>query len=739
MTQAAPNRRPLALAIALLLPLGPAFASSDPPDAATTLDTVIVTGTPIRQSAEELVRPWEVVAGAELERRKSVTLGETLEQLSGVHPAWFGPGVGRPIIRGLEGGRVQVLSNGMSTMDVSMIGVDHATSIEPFLADQIEVLKGPGTLLYGSGALGGAVNVVDGRVPESVPDTDSGLSGRAELRGNTVNGERTGMARLDGGGGPFAFTLSVLGRDTDDYRIPVPAELEHHDDHDDHGHDDHDDDHDDHDGHDDSGRLANSALRTRAANFGTSLIGERGFIGAAVGMFDSRYGLPGHAHEDHDDHGHGHGHGHGHDHDDDHDDHGHDEEEEIFIDLRQRRADVRGGLNNPFAGHDSLNVKLARTWYEHTEFEDGEAASVFKTDGLEGRLEAVHREFGGWRGAWGAQIGRRDLNAFGEEAYVPPSVSRDLGLFLLEERDFGRTKVELGARVDRSRVKPEDADSLRYTTGSASIATRFRLNDDVYLLAGFDHVQRAPMAEELLSNGFHVATGSFEIGDRDLDKEKANRLEVGLHWHTSRIDVKTALYHTRFDDFIYLANTGVVDGGGDVRLWTQADTTFTGAEAEARVMLAEGGSGRWDLRVFGDTVRAEFRGDQSREVSFRVPHGDHSHGYTVDLELDGDLPRIPTARVGLGLDWELGGWRAGAGAVRYFEQDRTAQFEETTPGYTLVNASVAYHWDMANAGWEVFLDGRNLTNEEARPHTSFLRDLAPLPGRSLAFGVRMHF
>ncbi|MGY6518771.1 MAG: TonB-dependent receptor [Lysobacteraceae bacterium] len=730
MRSTAPSVRPLALAIAVLLPLGPALAATDPPDPATRLDTLVVTGTPIRQSAEELVRPWEVVAGAELERRKSVTLGETLEQVSGVHPAWFGPGVGRPIIRGLEGGRVQVLANGMSALDVSTIGVDHATSVEPFLADQIEVLKGPATLLYGSGALGGAVNVVDGRIPEVVPDAASGLTGRAELRGNTVNRERTGMARLDGGGGPFAFSLSLLSRETDDYRIPVPAEAEaEHHGHDDHHHD-HDHDHDDDHGHGHGLRLENSALRTRAASFGSSLIGERGFIGAALGMFDTRYGLPGHSHEHHD-----HDHGHGHDHD--HDDHDHDEE--VFIDLRQRRADVRGGLLDPFAGHESLNVRVARTWYEHIEFEDGEPESVFQNDGLEARLEAVHREVGGWRGAWGAQVGRRDLNAFGDEAFVPPSITRDLGLFVLEERDFGRTKIELGARMDRSRVKPEDSDSLRFTTGSASIAGRFRLNDQVYLLAGFDHVQRAPTAEELLSNGFHVATRSFEIGDRDLDKETANRLEVGLHWHTARFDLKTAVYRTHFDDYIYLANTGVVDGGGEVRLWTQADTRFTGAEAEARLMLAEGAMGRWDLRVFGDTVRASFRGDQSREVSFRVPHGNHFHNHTVELDLVGDLPRIPADRVGLGLDWGLGGWRAGAGAVHYFEQDRIAQFEEKTHGYTLVNANIAYHWDMANAGWEVFLDGRNLTNEEARPHTSFLRDLAPLPGRSLAFGLRMHF
>lgn len=717
--------RPLALAIALVLP-GTALA--DPPEQAVRLDTLIVTGTPLQQSAEDLARPWEVLSGAELERSKSVTLGETLDSIPGVHAGYFGPGVGRPIIRGLEGGRVQVLTGGMSALDVSTVSVDHATTIEPFLADQIEVLKGPGTLLYGSGALGGAVNVVDGRIPEQVPDADSGLTGRAELRGNTVNDERTGMVRLDGGGGNFAFNVNLLSRDTNDFKIPGEAERHHDDDDHDHGRDD---DHDDH-GH----RLENSALRTRAASFGASLIGDRGFVGTAMSMFDTRYGLPGHAHDDHDDHGHGHdgGHGHDHDHDDDHDD-----DEEVFVDLRQRRVDFKAGLYNPYAGHDSLTVRVSRTDYTHTEFEDGDVGTVFENEGLEARIEATHHEFGGWRGAYGLQFGRRDLNAFGDEAFVPANVTRDLGLFLIEEKNFDRFKLELGGRVDRTRVKPEDSVSRRFTTGSASVAGRFKLTEDFHLLGGLDHVQRAPTAEELYSNGLHVATRSYELGDASLGREKANRVELGFHWHAQRLDLTGAVYHTDFSDFIYLANTDASEDGLPVRLWTQADTRFTGAELEARFLLAETQLGRWQARAFGDYVRASFKGDQSRTVDIAIPHGNHFHNHTVDLDLSGALPRIPAGRIGVGLDWDRDHWRAGVGAVHYTSQDRVAQFETPSDSYTLVNANLAYHWDMRNMGWEVFLDGRNLTNAEARPHTSFLRDLAPLPGRSLAFGVRMHF
>ncbi|MFN3842173.1 MAG: TonB-dependent receptor [Rehaibacterium terrae] len=684
---------PLAAALALTL-TAPAHAgiaadAGDPHREAIRLDALIVTATPLQQSVEDLARPAEVLAGEALDAHKSNSLGETLSRLTGVQSSAFGPGVGRPVIRGLDGARVQVLANGLPALDASTVSADHANSIEPFLADQIEVLKGPATLLYGSGAIGGAVNVVDGRIPQRVPDTDSGLSGRAELRGNTVSDERTGMLRLDGGGGNFAFNASLLSRETDDFRIPVPAEAGHHFD----------------DGHGHGERLENSAIRTKAASFGASLIGERGFIGASYSFFDTLYGVPGHAHghdDDHDDHDHDHDH---------HDEH----EEDVRIDLRQKRVDVRGALYQPFAGHESLSFRLARNDYEHVELEDDEIGTVFANKGTEGRIEAVHAELGGWRGAYGLQYGRRDFSAEGEEAFVPPSLSRDLGLFLLEERDFGAFKLELGGRLDRVKIDAEDEPTAKFDTASFSLAGKWRAGEDLHVLFGLDRAERAPTAEELYSDGPHLATRSFEIGDEDLDTEVANRIELGLHWHHGRFDAKASAYHTRFSDFIYLADTGEEEDHLPVRQWTQADARFNGIEAEATVRLAENAQGTWDLRLFGDAVRGRLR------------------------DGGGDLPRIPAARLGADLRWELGGWRASLGAVRHARQDRVADFEDASAGYTLVDAHLAYHWDVGNVGWEVFLDGTNLTDREARPHTSLLKDLAPLPGRAIAFGIRALF
>ncbi len=692
--------RPLALSVSLaFLPLAGAHAQA--PDQenhdrerAKRLDELVVNAVPLKQGVEEIVRPVEILAGTELDDRKASSLGETLAWLPGVQSSYFGPGVGRPIIRGLDGGRVQVLSGGISSQDASTVSVDHAVSIEPFLADQIEVLKGPATLLYGSGAIGGAVNVVDGRIPERVVDTPDGIEGRAELRGNSVNNEETGLFRLDAGAGNFAFHVDAFRRSTEDYDIPGFAEsaallLEEGETPD----------------PDSAGTLENSAITSTGGAVGASWIGERGFIGGAYSMFDTFYGIPGHAHHHDDD-----------DHDDDHgDDHGEEEaEEEVRIDLRQQRSDLKAGLSDPLPGHESMTVRVGSNRYEHIEFEGAEVGTLFQNRGTEARLEAVHKPLAGWRGAYGLQYGRRDFSALGDEAFVPPSLTRDIGVFLIEEQTFDRWKLELGARLDRVQVTPEGGTRETFDTASLSAAGRWEVSDAVHLQVGLDRAERAPTAEELYSDGPHIATQSFEIGDAGLDSEGSNRAELGLHWHVDRFEAKAAAFHSRFSDFIYLADTGEEEDELPVRRWRQDDARFSGVELEAKWRIADGDAGRWDLRAFGDTVRAR-------------------------LNEGGNLPRIAPSRVGAGLAWQRAGWRARLGALRYAEQDRVAEFESSTSGYTLVDAHLSYHWDMQRVGWEVFLDGTNLTDREARPHTSFLKDLAPLPGRSVAFGLRAFF
>lgn len=693
-------RHPLSLAVAVLLPslaLGqsPGSAPHDL-DRAKQLDQLIVTASPLRSNAENVVQPVEILAGETLDDRRAGTLSETLSGLLGVQTSFFGTGVGRPIIRGQEGARVQVLNEGIGSLDASTTSVDHAVSIDPFLADQIEVLKGPATLLYGPGAIGGAVNVVDGRVPSVLPEAP--VSGRAELRAGSAADERSGMFRLDGASGRIAWHLDGFRRDTADYEIPGYARHVH------------DDAHEEHDepGHEDEenpfGLLPNSAVDSRGGAAGASYIGERGFIGLALSRFESLYGVPGHAH---------------HAHEEDHDPaHGFDkaeeEEEEVRIDLGQTRWDLKAGLFNPLAGIESMNLRVGANNYRHFELEGEEIGTRFDNEAVEARADLVHAPIGGWQGALGVQTSRRDFSALGEEAFVPPSLSRDLGLFLIEEQNLDRWKLEWGLRADRMRIEADGHERRSFSGFSASAGALFRLNEALHFSAGFDRAERAPNAEELFSDGPHLATRAYELGNSALGSETARQLELGLHLHAGPLSGKLSVYRNRIDDFIYQANTGAEEEGLPVLQWTQADATFRGVEGELEWAMLDNASGAWSLRLSGDAVNAS-------------------------LDAGGALPRIAPDRTGLALDWRLQGWRASIDTQRYATQNAVAEFEEPTAGFSLLNASVAYHWDVQNFGWEVFLRGSNLGNREARMHTSVLKEDAPLPGRNLMVGLRAFF
>ena len=721
------NRRLLFVALSAALP-GIALAADNDDGAGqshhlTELSTVKVTASPLQGPVESLARPVDVLAGERLDEQKSGTLGDTVGKLPGVQSTFFGPGVGRPIIRGQEGPRVQVLSNGVGNMDASTVSADHATSVEPFLADQIEVLKGPATLLFGSGAIGGAVNVVDGRIASEIPDRP--LSGRAELRGNSVNQERSGMFRLDGVSGNWVLHVDGLVRNGDDYRIPGYAVVDGLEDHDGHDHDDADEPR--------RGRLDNSSIRTRAGGLGATWLGEGGYFGVSAGTYRTNYGIPNGAHVHADDHGHD-------DHDHDHGDEEEGDEHDVRIDMVQNRFDLKAGIYNPTAFLKNINLRAGYTDYEHTELEAGTPSTRFSNRGIETRLEAVQQQIGGWDGAFGLQVSNGDFGAKGEEAFVPDTNTRSAGLFVLQEKQFGPFKLELGARHEQVKLDPAgDHQRRTFDATNLSAAGIWKLNDAVDLRFGIDSSERAPTNEELYAAGAHIATRSLEIGDANLKTERGQRVELGIHTHSDRLDFTAAIYQTQFKDFIYLADTGVTESL-PVRLWTQQDATFKGAEAEATVHLFEGNAGDWDLRVFGDYVKAELDGSGSRTVALAVPHGDHSHNYSVELANSGYLPRISPTRVGADLRWSRDGWRASLGAVRYGSQKDVAQNEEPSADYTLVDAHFGYRWDRNGSNsYEVFLDGSNLTNREARPHTSLLRDYSPLPGRGVAFGIRAWF
>jgi iron complex outermembrane recepter protein len=665
---ALPRRAPLVLAVLLLLPglaraANPAPANTpantpNRPDKAKTLAPVVVTGVPLAQTAEDIIAPVAVLSGAELDARKSNTLGETVASIPGVTTSYFGPGVGRPIIRGLDGSRVAVLANGLSTDDVSNVSQDHAVTIEPFLADQVEVLKGPSTLLFGSGAIGGVVNVVDGRIHERAGL--DGVSGRSEFRYDTGYHGFTDMSRVDIGGESYNLHADGVYRSNDDYHLSY-------------------------------GRLPNSAVDTRTGALAGSVFGDWGFAGVSASRYLNDYGNPAEP--------------------------GDGIDPAVTLKMQQNRYEFKGGLFNPVRGIDSIKLSFGRTDYEHSEFEGDRIGTQFISTGDQLRLEATHAKVGAWQGAFGVQANRKAFEAIGEEAFVPATRTRSLGAFAMEQGDWNRLKLELGLRVDRQSSTPDDDVRRSFDLTSVSTGASWRFDDHWHVSLNLDRAQRAPAEEELFANGPHAATATFEIGDPGLGKETSKQAEIGVHYHGSRLEASLSAYRNRFDGFIFLADTGLIDAddGLPVRTWVQADATFRGFEGEATYHLIDDATGKYDVRVFGDRVRAT-RDDGS------------------------NLPRIPAARLGAEFRWSGNAWRAGLGVVRTGLQDDVDAFETTTQGYTMINADLAYTFhDSERSTWEAFAQGSNLSNQDARLATSVVKDRVPLPGRNLALGVRVSF
>lgn len=679
------KKLPLTIAIASLLtapwtaPHAQVDSGQTPEDSvAKEIDRVVVTASPLGNSVDDLAKPVSVLSGDELNLAKSNTLGETVAGEAGVQSTFFGVGVGRPIIRGQEGSRVQVLANSMLTGDVSTVSADHAVTLEPFLADQIETLRGPAVLLYGSGAIAGAVNVVDGRVPTE--PYDDPLGGRAELRYNTNNDGYTGMGRLDGtfANEAFSWHVDFVTRDLKDYDIPgyafsqqlIDEQIAQGASIDDFAKD----------------TQPNSNLTTDSIAVGATWFGEKSWLGASYNDFQTNYGIPPGAEPDF-----------------------------VRIDLSQNRFDMQGGIND-IGIFKSLAVRLADTDYQHTELEGTETGTQFFSDTFEMRLEAVQNQWRGWDGAFGIQYVDNDFEAVGEEAFVPPTATIDWGFFVLQERAFGPFKLELGARYDGVSVTP-DAIGLseqNYNLFSYSIGGLWKINELFHMTLTLDDAERAPTAEELFSFGPHVATGLFEIGTPDLNKEQSTGGNIGLHFHTDTFEASVSAYRTKYDNFTYLQETGDELDGLPVALWTQTDATFEGWEAQLSWDFLENDSGLWTLNAITDSVKATTTSGEN-------------------------LPRIVPARVGADIAWQMGNWTGGFGVLHVFDQNSVAPDETKTEGYNWFNANLAYNWSLGSTDLQVFLDGSNLGNEEARVATSYLKDFAPLPGRTFEAGLRIYF
>ena len=702
------------------------------------IEEVIVLAHPL--ASEGLAQATEVLGADELERKAVDNIGATVGNEPGIHNSSFGAGAGRPVIHGLGGARVRVMEEQIDTLDVSVSSGDHAVTVDPFVAERVEVLKGPTTLLYGSGAIGGVVDVQTGRIPQEAPER---VHGALDLRGSDNGGGRNGAFRLDGGSGNVAWHVDVFARQTDDYDIPGFAESaalraqeeeeehhdedEHEDEHEDEEHDDHEDeDHEgEHDEHEVSGHLPGSGVEVQGGSGGFSFVGDRGFVGLAVSRLDSEYGIPGHshAHGHHDDEHEEHDDEHG-DHEDEHEEHddehedeeGHGDEGTPVVILEQTRIDLEAGMADPLDGFENLNLRLGINDYEHVENEAGEAGTAFTNKAWEARAELTHGSVGNWSGALGAQLGDREFSVVGEEAFTPPVDTSSFGMFWVGERSLGELGLEAGIRFDRVEHTPANGDSRDFTGMSASLGLIVPLGEgwEGTLLA--DYSSRAPVGEELFSDSPHPGTGAYEIGDPGLDREQARNLAATLTGGSGGWSLRGTFYYTNFADFIYQAATGEERDGFDVRRYAQANATFPGFEVEGRVRVAEWGAGRLAIGAFFDMVSPK-----------------------LDVSGNDNLPLIPPDRIGVSLEFTSDRLRANVDYVRASEQGDVAEFELPSDSYDDLRARIAWRLRPGDMVVDLYVAGRNLTDDEQRLHTSVVKDLAPQPGRTMEAGVRMRF
>ena len=657
---------------------------------ATTLDTIRIKAHPLEQTSKDFAVADTVVDQKRL-AQGAVTIGEALSGETGISSNQFGAGSSRPVIRGQDGPRIKILQNSSENIDVSTLSPDHAVTVDPALAKQVEVIRGPSTLLFGAGTVGGLVNVTDSKLPTAMPE--KGYEGNVGLRYNTGSDEKLATAGVTLGlGDQVALRVEGLKREANDYIAPDYV----------------------HEGEKER-RVDNTFAKGQTVNVGLSWIYDRGFTGISYSNRQDQYGLPGHSHEYESCHLHGLSlHCGEHDHDEDeHDDHDHDHAHEAgpWIDLKSERYDVRTELDEPFAGFKKLRAQASYTDYQHDEIEEDTISTRFKNKGYDGRLELVHNPLGAWEGVIGTQYGQQKLELTGEEAFLAPNTTKKWSVFALEHAQLNDVHVELAARVDQQKIDIDDSSKKDFDGSAFSVsgAANWEFAPNYKLSLVTSHQERLPLAQELYADGGHFATNTYELGNDQLSKEKSNNVELGFHYDDNTFDYHVHVYHNWFDDYIY-AQT--LDRYKDFRLvqYAQDKAKFYGAEAEAGYQI----SPIYKLSVFGDYVRGKIDNDNA--------------------------PRVPAGRLGTKLNADFDDhWSGSAEYYHVFQQDKIAAYETDSQSYNMLNLGVAYSGNYSNVSdYRVFLNANNLLDDQVYQHASFLSTI-PQVGRNFSVGVNFSF
>ena len=690
----------------------------------SAIEIIDVSATPFHSSNIESALPITVLHGESLRMRQENTLGDTLNKEIGVHSNFHGGVASTPIIRGLDGPRVLVTQNGLDAGDASRGGPDHAVSTETSTTERIEVLRGPATLFYGSGAIGGVVNLVDERIPRSIDTKGEGL---AEYNSNNEHSLVSGCVNT--GSDNIAVHADGFYRESSNYYAPEKNGID---------------------------EIANSASESSGFTLGSSYLLNNGFVGISYQVLNQEYGIPGHSHGD--------------------------DDVAVLAELEQERWQLLSELS--FDGNviKSLNSKVAYTDYRHSELEVGVIGTTFDNESVEARIEVLHQDFSDWRGGISLHYKQSDFSAIGAEAFTPPSETNSIALAWVEERHIGDVLLQLGARIERTEVRaatvrlpelelieehPEHEEGEHYSDDHAQegITRNFDVEhvftpvsfsagmvwdfiDGYNLGVSLSHSKRAPSASELLSFGPHIGTGSYEVGalfslhdnqgeaphfgltENDVVMETANNIDVSIRKFKGDFGFILNAFYNQIDDYYYEQSSRFSAGDGHdhtghdhgshgqeeeahtlpLYTFTAQNVTLHGFEAQAVWQITD----EFSWRVQGDIIRT------------RLTTGD-------------ELPRTPPARISSEFSYQGEVISAGLFITNHFEQTHTAALETSTDGYVMVDANVNYHFTFGPHDLALYLKGKNLTDEYAQVHTSFLKDLTPLPGRTIALGIRGAF
>ncbi len=664
---------------------------------------IVVTGV-LSRSRQDVLSGVAVIEGAALDQAIRASIGETLDKTPGVSATSFGPTASRPVLRGLQGERVRVLSDGIGSIDVSNTSVDHAAVVNPLLAERIEVLRGPQSLLYGSSAIGGVVNVIDRRIPLTLPAeavhvgavgtyasaaSERSLAGTVEVPlGVSADGSSGFVLHADGSWdksddlsiGGYALTpalraaalASAAGETDSEIDFAGNAAVR--------------------------GTLPNTAARTWTAGGGASYINASGMIGVAFSHTNSLYGVPvrfatapGQA------------------------------QEAPRIQLAQDRIDGRAEIDPHGGLIDKLTLRFGYAAYRHAELDPaGAVGTTFINHGFEARFELAQARRGAWHGASGVQYMNRDFNVIGDEAFLPKNGTQQTGLFTLQQFDLGAVKLEAGARFEHTVLTAQPtgdqpqffAGTRRFDSLSLSGGAAWSVAPEWKLALNLSRTERAPAAEELFANGPHAGTEAFEVGDPDLALERATSVEAIVRGGGAGYSLELSAYHTWFDNFVYEDRTGAIEDGLPVYRIRQAGARLYGFEAQGKVTLATFGDWKLEADALADWTHATITGA-------------------------GPAPRIPPLRLLGGIGVTSPRWDLRGEVERVTTQNRVSANETPTAGFTMVNAEFGWRPWGKDRPLTFTLSANNLFNVDARRHASFLKDYAPLAGRDFRISARL--